>query len=179
VAGYLQHFEANAGNLDHVALTDNAVGRRAGDREAEWRAQVGERVRQHERVAGADDKWCFRERLLQRRVPADMVGVAVRVEDCRRAQAVLLERGQDQRRLQPRVDHERFRVLVSPNNVGILLERERYDRFNPQRGWHDRLSRGGGRPPMNDFSSNPCNLYNARRCGHVLAARRRAVNFLS
>ena len=131
VAGDLADLELEPGQLEPLAVVDQAVGLGAGDRQAERGAHVGLGVREQGRLVAADDQRRLGECLLHRRVARDVVGVAVRVQDRRRAQAAACSgRSRIDSRVESRIDHEGLRPPGQPDHVADLRERGRFDRFN-------------------------------------------------
>src|SRR5206468_5548546 len=116
---------------------------------AEGRAEIQLRVAQHGRVAAADQERRVGECRLHRGVAGNVVGVAVGVEDGRRPQALLAQVVEYQVRLQTGIDDQRVLTRRLPDDVGVLLERLRYDGVDLQ---HGRLR---GSPPLPALPSLP------------------------
>ena len=101
------------------------------------RRKIQRRVGQFVRVAGADDDWAVRITLLQPPVAGNMVAVAVRDQDGRRLQTVLVQIRQDFVRLQTRIEHQTIVASLKVGNVGIFLKRGRDNAGYVNRGcWH-------------------------------------------
>jgi hypothetical protein len=128
----VQHLKPHSGRLNDVAFAEQSVGRRADNRQPERRAEVGLRVGQQVGLVDPDDQRGVGERRLQGRVPADVVRVAVRVQDRHDGQVLGGERFEDQVRFQPRVDHDDFAAVGQTDDVGVLGERLRHDGLNAQ-----------------------------------------------
>ena len=64
VARHVVHLELDARHLNHVSFVHGAVGGRTGDRHSERPAQIRLRIRQHHRIARADDQRRRLEKLL-------------------------------------------------------------------------------------------------------------------
>ena len=144
MARQVQHLEAQAGRLHHVALQHGAVGRRADDRDAEGGAEVQIGAGQQGRLAGADDQRGGGERLFHRLVAGDVVGVPVRVQDRGRRQALVAQEVEDDLRLQAGVDDHGVGAAGQPGHVGVFLEGHGNQRAEGEWRGHGGLSGWGG-----------------------------------
>ena len=84
MAGDGPHLPLEAGRLVGVAVVDQHVGRRADQRRAETGRKVQPGIGQFGGVAGADHQRAVGPSLFQGRIAADVVAMAVRVQNGRR-----------------------------------------------------------------------------------------------
>ena len=87
----------------------------------------------------ADDERRRRKSFLQGRVAADVVAMAVGVQNCRRDEFLIAEKIEDQLGLQSRVDDQSVAPSRLPDHVGVLGKGHRNDGVYLEFRWHGKL----------------------------------------
>ncbi len=137
---HIEHLQADSRRLDDISLSNQRVRRWARDRHAEGSTQVGVGIGQQVCFLRTDDEWSLRERLFEGAVAADMIPMAVGVEQRGRRQFPVAEEIQNQIGLQAGIEHECILAVRQPDHVAILLKGHRHQRLNLKGARHTRLS---------------------------------------
>src|SRR5688572_30140093 len=117
MTGHLENLQAYARKVHHVSLAHQTVGGRAGDGQAERGTEVGLGIREEMGLVDANEERRVRKGGLESAIAADVVGVAVRVEDGRGQELTVLQEVQDQLGFQARVDNQNVCSAGKPNHV--------------------------------------------------------------
>src|ERR1051326_6389476 len=134
-------FETNPGLVDDVTFGHREVGGWAQNGHAERRAQVRVGVGQQWSIVSSDDERRRRERLRQRGVASDVVGMAVRVENRRHFEILIADLLQNVLRVKAWIDDQTLVLVAKMHYVAILLEEGRNDRRDLQGSGHGLLKK--------------------------------------